>query len=55
MDYVHSFGIKVSPFYEDDDGLTAFATEPIFENQRSVFRRFNCISNNAFQEKMEVL
>lgn len=39
---------KVKPFYESDrnDELTAFATQPIFEDQRSFFRRYNCLSDD---------
>lgn len=47
-----SAGIKVKPFYEADrDGeLTAFATEPIFENNRKFFSRYNCLQNQHLQE-----
>lgn len=42
-----SAGIQVKPFYEADrdDELTAFATQPIFEQQRSFFRRYNCLND----------
>lgn len=45
-----SSGFKVVPFYEADrdDELTAFATQPIFEHQRSFFRRYNCLTDSGF-------
>ena len=50
-----SSGIKIKPFYEADrDGeLTAFATEPIFENNRDFFSRYNCLQNNHLKENYE--
>lgn len=44
-----SSGIKVCPFYEADRGdeLTAFATQPISEHQRHLFKRYNCLNDNA--------
>jgi hypothetical protein len=40
-------GIVVRPFYEADrsNELTAFATQPVFEHQRSFFRRYNCLND----------
>lgn len=37
--------IKHVCFYEPDRGneLTAFATEPIFDDRRHLFRRYNCL------------
>lgn len=53
---IQSLGIKTYPFYEEDrdNELTAFATEPISEQQRSLFRRFNCLNDSSFnqQEKL---
>lgn len=45
-----SSGIQVCPFYEADrdDELTAFATQPVFEHQRSFFRRYNCLTDSGF-------
>ena len=45
-----SSGIQVRPFYEADRGdeLTAFATQPILEHQRSFFRRYNCLNDHSF-------
>jgi hypothetical protein len=45
---VQSSGFQVCPFFEADRGdeLTAFATQPIFEHQRSFFRRYNCLSDD---------
>ena len=45
---VQSSGFQVCPFYEADraDELTAFATQPVFEHQRSFFRRYNCLSDD---------
>jgi hypothetical protein len=42
LDKIQETGIKVEAFYEPDwdYGLTAFATEPLLENQREVFRKF---------------
>ena len=47
---IQSSGISVCPFYESDlnDELTAFATEPIFENQRHLFKKYNCINDRNF-------
>jgi hypothetical protein len=38
---------QVCPFFEADRGdeLTAFATQPVFEDQRSFFRRYNCLND----------
>lgn len=38
-------GVTCRPFIEPDRGneLTAFATEPIFEDRRPLFRRYNCL------------
>jgi hypothetical protein len=48
---IHQNGILVVPFFESDRNgeMTAFATQPIFENQRHLFRRYNCLSNNSFR------
>lgn len=45
---VQSSGFQVRPFFEADRGdeLTAFATQPVFEHQRSFFRRYNCLSDD---------
>jgi len=45
---VQSSGFQVCPFFEAarGDELTAFATQPIFEHQRSFFRRYNCLSDD---------
>jgi hypothetical protein len=47
LNRVQSSGFQVRPFYEADreNELTAFATQPIFEPQRSFFRRYNCLSD----------
>lgn len=44
---VQSSGFKVCPFFEADRGdeITAFATQPVFEDQRSFFRRYNCLND----------
>jgi len=49
LDRIKSTGILVCPFYEADlgDELTAFATQPVSEHQRSLFRKYNCLSNQA--------
>lgn len=46
---VQSSEIRVRPFFESDlgDELTAFATEPISEEQRSFFRRYNCLTDES--------
>ena len=45
LNKIRELGIKCVPFYEADIGneLTAFATEPIFEEGRHVFKKFNCM------------
>jgi len=54
---VQSSGFQVCPFFEADRGdeLTAFATQPVYEHQRSFFRRYNCLSDellfSAFTSK----
>jgi hypothetical protein len=42
MDKIQAAGIKIEAFYEPDwdYGLTAFATEPLVESQREIFRKF---------------
>jgi hypothetical protein len=41
---IQNQGVTCVPFYEADrdNEMTAFATEPIFEDRRHIFRRFNC-------------
>lgn len=48
MNRVQSLGFQIRPFFEADRGdeLTAFATQPIFEQDRSHFRRYNCLSDS---------
>lgn len=38
-------GVNIIPFFEPDrnNEMTAFATEPILEDRRHLFRRFNCL------------
>lgn len=50
LDYVQNLGIKACPFYESDlcNELTAFATQPVFEDQRPLFRKYNCLNNSHF-------
>lgn len=38
-------GVRCIPFIEPDfdNEMTAFATEPILEDRRHLFRRFNCL------------
>lgn len=45
---IQSAGITLKPFHESDrDGeLTAFATQPVFEHQRSIFRQYNCLKDD---------
>lgn len=46
-------GIVCKPFYEADLGgqLTAFATEPIFDDQRQFFRKFQLLkAKPCFEE-----
>ena len=54
LNRTQSSGIRVSPFYEADrDGeLTSFATEPIFEQQRSFFSRYNCLQNSHLSKEL---
>lgn len=42
MDKITEAGIQIEAFYEPDwdYGLTAFATEPLSEAKREVFRKF---------------
>lgn len=49
LDRTRTSGINVRPFYEADrsDELTAFATQPVFEHQRSFFRRYNCLNDQS--------
>ena len=50
LNRTQSSGIQVRPFYEADRGneLTAFATQPVLEHQRSFFRRYNCLNDQSF-------
>lgn len=56
LEKLRAQGIICHPFYESDLGgsLTAFATDPIPEDQKRIFRRHQCIKASNFQEK-EVL
>lgn len=47
LERTENLGIDVRPFHEADrdDELTAFATQPVFEHQRHLFRRYNCLSD----------
>ncbi len=42
LDKIQAEGIKIEAFYEPDwdYGLTAFATEPLTEDQRGIFRKY---------------
>lgn len=44
---LQSQDVNCSPFYEPDIGneLTAIATEPIFEDRRHLFKRYNCLAD----------
>jgi hypothetical protein len=48
---IESAGVKCTSFYEPDieNQLTAFATETIFEEQRHLFKRYNCLPDPARQ------
>lgn len=45
LEKIRNSGVECIPFYEPDKNnqLTAFATVPIFEDRRHLFRRFNCL------------
>ena len=45
---VQSSGLKVCSFYEPDrnNELTAFATQPVTQEYRSFFKRYNCLSDD---------
>lgn len=45
LEKIQGLGVKCVPFHEpdQDNQLTAFATEPIFMDRRHLFRRFNCL------------
>lgn len=47
LKYTESSNILTAPFYEADKNneLTAFATEPVFESQRLIFKRFHCLQD----------
>jgi hypothetical protein len=42
MAKIQEAGIRIEAFYEPDwdYGLTAFATEPVTQEKRSIFRKF---------------
>jgi len=42
LDFIQSRGIKCAAFEEPDldNQLTAIATEPVYQNQRHIFRKF---------------
>ena len=50
LDRIESEGIICKPFYESDlgDQLTAFATEPIPDNQKAIFRRYQLLKASDF-------
>ena len=52
LDQIRSWDVICKPFYESDlDGqLTAFATEPIFADQRHLFKRFRLLQASDFKE-----
>lgn len=51
--HIQSLGIICKPFYENlfDNQLTAFATEPILEENRHHFRKYQLIRNSHFRER----
>ena len=46
MMHLESQGVVCRPFREPDleNSLTSFATEPIQQDRRHLFRRFNCLT-----------
>jgi hypothetical protein len=48
LDHYRSLGVICKPFYESDlDGqLTAFATEPIAQDNRRIFKRLQLLKNS---------
>lgn len=51
LDKIKESGIALKAFYEPDIGnqLTAFATEPVSEDKKHLFKKFNCLTDQAFQ------
>lgn len=51
LEYIQSLGIECASFYEpyQNTGITAFATLPIFENQRHYFKKYNLWGRNFKQ------
>jgi len=49
LDWLARYGIRCRAFHEPNRGgeLTALATEPVFTNQRGVFRDYTLLQGNA--------
>jgi len=50
LERLQKLGVSHRPFYEpdQDDELTAIATEPIFNQRRRLFRRYRCLGQPGF-------
>ncbi|RDJ35069.1 MAG: hypothetical protein DWQ19_09545 [Crenarchaeota archaeon] len=52
LDKLRAQGVICRPFYESDLGneLTAFSTEPIPENKKHIFRRYQLLKSSNFKQ-----
>jgi hypothetical protein len=51
LNRIGSFGIKFKAFHEPlfDNQLTSFATEPVDEESRALFKKYNLITDESFR------